>query len=1301
MRADIVTYWKTGGTGLREAAEQALLGGEDGIRKFLQDAESIQNIDNRIETARLAMTSGPYVREAAVSALQTTPVELEEFLLFGYQEPQDLDNKIETARVTTAGGTYVHEAGETALKGTSEDRELFLSEGQYTALQRDNRIETAYLATNGTANVKAAATVALRGTPEDIAEFLDIGQFTARARDLEQTNIEELLKQAKESGKQAAAATKQAEEASTKSIEASKLAKEAALKAASEAESAKDDAKLAGVKARQAAEAAKAAAESAQVAIGAADAANAAARRAALAAAQTASAASKAATAADEAHKKAIAAGKNEQNAADARKAAVGARKAADAAEESGVAAARAGDASKAAGQAAINAKGAATNARAAADAAIKANDYADAAGAHSDEARNAASEARRHADAADRAANRAAELANRSATAAYAARDAADSAAGYARKAADYADDAADHAGDAATYAATAKKNADQAVISADAATTAVNQARDIYALARETETAELDTRTDAAIEQARSMRTTSEAAIRDSAIAASEARSLEQTWAELAQEAADPDVDMQATAVKGRELAMQAMKQLGPWHQDAAARALSGTDQDVLDYLRTRWKEADYNDIRQQVVNLSTQSPFDSVRSAATAALAGSQEQIEAFYNTGQYDAGSTDTRIEVAHLATVGGTYVSEAAKAALADGTPKELAAFLQAGQYGKQLQDERILTAQLATEGGPELKAAATVALAGPAELIHEFVTVGQYMAQRKDDLSTTHNHHLQGLLAEGSMIAAKAHEDAWRAVEAAAEAINATQEADNASAEAQKSAKLATDHAADADASADAAENSAAKAAVSATTARNAANRADADAEAAEDSAANAAFSAAYARESAKRADRAKEEAHASAIAAGKSEVEAEAEAKGAWQRVRKLAEEELKEAQRQAEADRKKQEGPRKKRCVPGRYFPAPCELPIFRWIYDTTQPGTTSHSLVWEITGLADIEKCIANPATTECAVAATGLLPWGKLKLLGKIDEGVEALQDGRKTRRAVSCLTGVAHSFPLGTMVLMGDGTRRTIEDIRAGDVVTATNPVSGETSGRSVTRTVHTPDDRNFTDVTLTDGSTLTSTSHHLYWSEGVHEWKEASALRAGDVLRTAQNNRAVISDTHDWEGLQDAYDLTVDDLHTYYVSTSGSSVLVHNTDEGCPAWVDSIFDEIEDEWVTTGVIRDAKGNRIPNLPDRVVSQDDEVSKALTSYLKEIGYGSPNQTEFFGATHAETKLAFKMGQQDVENATVVINNNGGVCTGRDSCSKLVKAILPKGSKLNVYHPGSRKATEFIGEGPERP
>ncbi|GAA3206465.1 hypothetical protein GCM10020256_01560 [Streptomyces thermocoprophilus] len=106
--------------------------------------------------------------------------------------------------------------------------------------------------------------------------------------------------------------------------------------------------------------------------------------------------------------------------------------------------------------------------------------------------------------------------------------------------------------------------------------------------------------------------------------------------------------------------------------------------------------------------------------------------------------------------------------------------------------------------------------------------------------------------------------------------------------------------------------------------------------------------------------------------------------------------------------------------------------------------------------------------------------------------------------------------------------------------------------------------RQVTRTIHTPDDRDFTEVTLTDGSALTSTSHHPYWSESDRTWKKASALKAGDTLRNPQNSAPAVASTRHWQSLKDAYDLTVDDLHTYYVSTGTTYLLVHNTDGACP-----------------------------------------------------------------------------------------------------------------------------------------
>ncbi|MFC7919705.1 DddA-like double-stranded DNA deaminase toxin [Streptomyces cinereoruber] len=1332
LREQVVGYWETGGAGLRVAAEQALLGGDEAIREFVTKAPSIQFDDNRVEVGRLAMLGGPGVRRDAKAAIVKSPAELEEFLLYGFEASLDEDRKVDIARMVTLERPGVREAGKEALQGTPDDRELFLDKGQYEARQDDNRVDVSRLAMIGGPNVRAAAKVALRGTPDDIVEFLEVGQFTARNRDQEHTSIADLVKQAETAGKQAASATTAAEGASAKAIEASKLAKEAALKAAEETNAAKNDSKTAAVKAGQAAEAARLAAEAAQEAIGSADAANRAARRAALAAAQTAAAAASAADSANKAYNAAIAAAGDASKAETARKAAGEARAAATAASTSAVAAENAGKASAAAAIASKSAKSASANANAAAAAAEQANTYAAAAGVHSGEARIAAAEARRHAAAADAAADRSESLANRAATAAYAARDAANSAAAHANKAADYADEAAAQAGNAGTYAAQAAKNATAAKLAATAAKAAVAKAQEIFTLARETENADLLTRTDAAVERARSTKNMSDAAISGSAATQVEALSLSATAATLAQEAARPDVDVRATAAKGRQLAMQAMKLLGPWHQEAAARALSGSDQDVLDYLRTRWKEADFNDVRQRVVDLSAQSPYASVRTAAAEVLKGTAEQITAFHKTGQYDAGRDDMRVEVARLATTGDTSVQTGAKAALADGSSKALATFLQIGQYGERLTDEKVVTARLATTGGPEVQAAAKIALAGPPELVHEFVTTGQHMAKRKDNLAANHVHQMQVLLHKGSRIAAKAQENAARAAEAAALAKGASAEAQKAKADAEASKVDAEKYAADADASATAAEQSAADAAASADTARNAANRAAQDAAAAENSAANAEYSASYARNSAHRADQSADQARASALAAGKSAEQAEADAKAAWTTTRELAEKEIAEALRQAAEERKREEAERASRdgrrvCVPHptretMAYIMPCAASPGDSVIQS-MPGYVNdpvfRAIIWELTGLADVEACIKNPTALGCVMAVVGVTPWGKLKLIGKIDDVIDGIKGLRGARRSVGCLTALAeatgHSFPAGTKVLMADGTGRPIEQVRAGDQVTATDPVTGETGSRTVTRTIHTPDDRNFTDATLADGSTLTSTDHHPYWSENDRVWKNAGDLKAGDTLRTPQNDTATIAATRDWQGLQDAYDLTVDGLHTYYVSTGTTDVLVHNTDEGCEKWVADIFKKLpkwKDKDPTVGQLRNKDGSDIPNLEKEMQelssgrwrkngAPDPWVDEATRLIYTSDFYGgfrrpSKQPAGYPVSDHVETKYAAWMATRGVKSATVVINNNTGVCSYALNCTNAIAAILPEGSSLTVHYPGKGSPVTLQGK-----
>ncbi|WP_189922998.1 polymorphic toxin-type HINT domain-containing protein [Kitasatospora xanthocidica] len=173
--------------------------------------------------------------------------------------------------------------------------------------------------------------------------------------------------------------------------------------------------------------------------------------------------------------------------------------------------------------------------------------------------------------------------------------------------------------------------------------------------------------------------------------------------------------------------------------------------------------------------------------------------------------------------------------------------------------------------------------------------------------------------------------------------------------------------------------------------------------------------------------------------------------------------------------------------------------------------------------------------------------------------------KIDQTINTACD-------ITSLIQDAHSFLPGTQVLLADGTTRAIDNLQPGDQVTATDPETGTTQSKSVIRTIRTPDDEQFTDLTLqahdssaSSGATesLTSTQHHPFWDETTHRWTNASDLRAGDDVRTADGGTLTVLTVRNYNAApQAAYDLTIADLHTYYVLAGATPVLVHNCQGG-------------------------------------------------------------------------------------------------------------------------------------------
>ncbi|MBO0918808.1 polymorphic toxin-type HINT domain-containing protein [Streptomyces laculatispora] len=317
--------------------------------------------------------------------------------------------------------------------------------------------------------------------------------------------------------------------------------------------------------------------------------------------------------------------------------------------------------------------------------------------------------------------------------------------------------------------------------------------------------------------------------------------------------------------------------------------------------------------------------------------------------------------------------------------------------------------------------------------------------------------------------------------------------------------------------------------------------------------------------------------------------------------------------------------------------------------------------------------------------------------------------------------------------VNHSFLAGTPVLLADGTRRAIEDVRAGDRVLATDPADGSSAARTVTDTVSTEDDKHFTRVTVVqDGrtATLTATDTHPFWLVNEGRWADAGRIATGDELRLSDGGALTVTSVSRYTQRQRTHDLTVDTTHTYYVAAGRGNVLVHNNDCGpkkrTPAelkklaeenaqsardYQDVFLDEVRREakakgktqkeidkaveWAektnTTSVVR--ARFPVPGKPGQwvernvVSSSGQGLSPAQLSAIAKRG-DVPVRVNVQGATHAE------------QNALLEIDKLGGkpIAGGasREVCADICGPLI-KGSEGvvsgNVTGRGGRKYKTF--------
>ncbi|MFJ6252688.1 MULTISPECIES: polymorphic toxin-type HINT domain-containing protein [unclassified Streptomyces] len=250
--------------------------------------------------------------------------------------------------------------------------------------------------------------------------------------------------------------------------------------------------------------------------------------------------------------------------------------------------------------------------------------------------------------------------------------------------------------------------------------------------------------------------------------------------------------------------------------------------------------------------------------------------------------------------------------------------------------------------------------------------------------------------------------------------------------------------------------------------------------------------------------------------------------------------------------------------------------------------WNSTSTEFSNIGNCITWDGTckeALSDLNNRV-NPSVIAIG-AAEGILARGK--------EYVDDFSSGNSAQGtakiAFDVLLAVAakkvaprsiaprcpNSFVPGTLVVVSNGKVVPIQDLTVGDKVLATDPESGETVEKEVTDTIIGVGEKKLVKISIdVDGKTgkgtasITATHNHPFWVPSLHAWIDATKLSPGQWLRTSAGTHVQITEVQRWTQQAIVHNLTVADIHTYYVMAGATPVLVHN----CPAGGGGFFSNL-------------------------------------------------------------------------------------------------------------------------------
>jgi hypothetical protein len=136
------------------------------------------------------------------------------------------------------------------------------------------------------------------------------------------------------------------------------------------------------------------------------------------------------------------------------------------------------------------------------------------------------------------------------------------------------------------------------------------------------------------------------------------------------------------------------------------------------------------------------------------------------------------------------------------------------------------------------------------------------------------------------------------------------------------------------------------------------------------------------------------------------------------------------------------------------------------------------------------------------------------------------------------------------------FVAGTLVLMGDGTFKAIEQLNVGDTILSKSESTGEVAPKKVLRVTVRPHIATLV-LTFQNGQSIETTANHPFYVE--HKgFLPAGELGIGTSIVTRAGPSLALSHVEFTHQIKTVYNCTVDQFHTYFVGND--ALWVHNVD---------------------------------------------------------------------------------------------------------------------------------------------